>query len=1518
MSGEKRSQHRTHTHRSTRRRRPHSPPGGVRSGEESSEPLRLRLLPRIAAMVVATAASFALVASVGYGSVPATADQVTPASSSESVDAGVVTSRSAQAVTAEVDADETPPGEASTPPAEQSGSAAESRAPAATPSPASGAADAGDSNATDDPPATPDAESVTPLSVPTPGQGEAVITVKVGSDRSGVQTVSVLAGVVLHLRTGGDNGPSNSRADGVAGDGAGWARCVSDAQGDCSFVVPNTGNGGQNRNARFWVVQHAAPDGYFANQTLRTGNGDGSNSAQQQYTFRTGEVLHSGQTYSSTDQFMIATNNGTATASGGVWQQSRVNPSFPAKCGLDVGLVLDISGSVGQSMPQLKGASDTLVNSLVGTPSRMGLFSFATVSPGGGATQNYPSLAPVATQAQADSVKSRYADWTSEGGTNWDRALAVTAQSPAHYDVVIVLTDGNPTYYNDPAVGPGNFTRIREVENGIFSANAVKAKGTRVIALGVGSGVTTPETALNLAAISGQTKFDGSNATAADFFQTGDYTAAGNALRELALANCKGSVSVVKQIVPSTNTGDDVSGATTAGAGWTFDATTTSPGITGLPKSETTTTDGTGAVNFPLTFTGGTTAGPVTVTENQQPSYSLVTPGGKNAVCRNLTTDRPVDVTNAGELGFTIDTAATAAISCTMFNREALPHADVKLNKRWKVNGVEFANGAQPAELSAAATLTGPGDGGATAQAWGQARGGYKVGDGVTFTESVTLPSGGLCTSTPEVVFNGTALPNPADGALSWQASLTQQSNEATITNVVTCESQLTLTKTVQGGSAAATDWTLGAYLPDGTTPVISGATGSPGVTAQTVTAGQNFVLRETGGDPRYRQYDVRTEPVQYPQASGSWQCREIDADGNTVPGFNLGLSGVVAVPLGKRITCDAVNQTASLTLLKAVVNDNGGTAVSGDWDLTATPASGVDGLQASTVAGADTASAANTFNVRPEHTYTVSESAGPAGYAKTKLQRLEGGDWIDVEGWDVRVAALSDATYRIVNDDQPRPWAVKKSSDPATGSTVKPGDTITYSVTASAADAPGAIRDVVLTDRLDDVLSGADFVSGSAKLTIGSTTTDVDDPTDERLQTSAFDLPAGSTATLTYQVVVKADAYGETLRNVATGTGDVPPTTCPTPEGDGPVDGPECTTTHVTAKWALSKSSDPESGAQVVPGATIDYSLTATNTSGNGAVLSGATAVDDLGGVLDHAALVSPLPPGLTLNDDGRTLTWAVPTLADGASATTTYQVKVNSDAVGVQVRNLATPGVGGECVPVEGQDVQCETTHSVPTPGFTLEKSSDPVTGSTVAPGQVITYTVTVSNTGETVLTPVTVSDDLTGVLVHATFDPGSAKLAVGDAAPIDVADPVDQRLSSGEFELAIGESATLTYRVTVNGDAHGVTLKNVATAEATPPGFPPITPPPGETTHNVPPVTPDPDDPGAPGDPGHPHDPGGTVSTYRSYGGGGLARTGVEAGGLIALAAMAALFGGLMVVGSRRRPKGAEPSQSSAKKK
>ena len=98
----------------------------------------------------------------------------------------------------------------------------------------------------------PDPDGPSVFLVPTPGAGEAVISVKVGGDRTGIIGVTPLAGVVLQLYDGGAGGGTTPVADS-------WATCTSDADGDCSFVVPNTAVGGANAGRRFWVRQVSAP-----------------------------------------------------------------------------------------------------------------------------------------------------------------------------------------------------------------------------------------------------------------------------------------------------------------------------------------------------------------------------------------------------------------------------------------------------------------------------------------------------------------------------------------------------------------------------------------------------------------------------------------------------------------------------------------------------------------------------------------------------------------------------------------------------------------------------------------------------------------------------------------------------------------------------------------------------------------------------------------------------------------------------------------------------------------------------------------------------------------------------------------------------------------------------------------------------------------------------------------------------------------------------------------------------------
>ena len=203
------------------------------------------------------------------------------------------------------------------------------------------------------------------------------------------------------------------------------------------------------------------------------------------------------------------------------------------------------------------------------------------------------------------------------------------------------------------------------------------------------------------------------------------------------------------------------------------------------------------------------------------------------------------------------------------------------------------------------------------------------------------------------------------------------------------------------------------------------------------------YVLSESGG------------PAGYTPAA--WSCT-----GGTLTGSS------VVVPSGGTVSCTINNndQPAQLTLIKTVTNDNGGTAVPTDWTLTATgPTPGVTGT---------TGAPAITDAVVTAGSYTLSESGGPAGYTAGSWSCTGG----TLTGSTVVVPSGGDVTCTINNTDQLGTWDLAKSSDPASGATVKPGDTITYTLTATktgGVDPTG----ITISDDLANVLNNATLVSG-------------------------------------------------------------------------------------------------------------------------------------------------------------------------------------------------------------------------------------------------------------------------------------------------------------------------------------------------------------------------------------------------------------------------------------------------------
>lgn len=447
--------------------------------------------------------------------------------------------------------------------------------------------------------------------------------------------------------------------------------------------------------------------------------------------------------------------------------------------------------------------------------------------------------------------------------------------------------------------------------------------------------------------------------------------------------------------------------------------------------------------------------------------------------------------------------------------------------------------------------------------------------------------------------------------------------------------------------------------------------------------------------------------------------------------------------------------------------------------------------------------------------------------------------------------------------------FTLDKVADPASGSTVLPGDSITYTVTGTNFGKT-ALDPVVVTDDLSQVLNNATLDGDITAVVVAA---DGVPGTPESL-TAVADvvtwegkLAVGEQVVISYSVTVNDDANGVILKNVANSSA--------TPPGEDPIEPPTVETEHFTPGYEFSKTSDPVTGATVVPGETITYTLTGVNTGQT--VLDPVVITDDLSKVLNNAELTGA--PVVTVTNaagepvagqpaavvNATTLTWTGK-LAVGEQVAVTYSVTVNEGAEGEILTNRASSqATPPNLPPLTPEEVITEH----PVPGYELAKTSDPESGSKVERGEEITYTVTGTNTGATVLDPVVITDDLSKVLNNAELM-GAPVVTVTDAKGELVESPVavlDGTELTWEGTLQVGESVALTYTVKVHADAPATTLTNVAMSTATPPGGTEITPPPVETEHIIPPakdpvVPVEPVDPPAPTDPEDPADTDGQV--------------------------------------------------------
>ncbi len=335
--------------------------------------------------------------------------------------------------------------------------------------------------------------------------------------------------------------------------------------------------------------------------------------------------------------------------------------------------------------------------------------------------------------------------------------------------------------------------------------------------------------------------------------------------------------------------------------------------------------------------------------------------------------------------------------------------------------------------------------------------------------------------------------------------------------------------------------------------------------------------------------------------------------------------------------------------------------------------------------------------------------------------------------------------------------FTISKGASPAPGSAIHPGESITYSITTTNTG-DDMLPSFIATDTLDPNLT---FVSGDAGVTANGQTVTL----------SFGNIPFNATVTKNFTVSINTNTPTPSqICNQATATNSGITQTsqniCHT-----------ITDASVT-DFSLAKSANPVSGSHVEVGDTITYTVSTTNTGNT--TLSSVIGTDTLN---SHLVFVT--------GDSGVShvngiVTIQFTNIAPGATASKNFEVTVDSMPTPAWILNTFSATVAGIT------KTSNQTTHYIDTtnaPDFTLEKTAVPATGTPLHPGGTITYTITATNTGNTVLPNFTATDTLDANLTFVSGDTGVSHIG--------------QTVTLSFGNMAVGASATKNFVVSVNAN-------------------------------------------------------------------------------------------------------------------
>ncbi|MDR2257099.1 MAG: VWA domain-containing protein [Arthrobacter sp.] len=717
------------------------------------------------------------------------------------------------------------------------------------------------------------AAAITPLAAGDRG----AVTVRVLLDRNGSSTEAATgyAGATVELVAKTRSRASTHWYDFWSNWSASSVRatCVSTSTGLCSLDVAPVTDLFQYSEVSVNLVSTGA--GVTPLSQVGTGSSGGSLTTVDVINLDGDKMPKANKTAKAEDITSDSTNNRRA-----VFSVVRNNPSLSGKCGLKLGLLMDVSGSIADStdgVKNLKNAAKAFVSALQGTPSQVLVRNFADGSPAVESAE-VGTLTSVATQGGVTTLNNAVDQLNNSnvtGATNWDAGLY--RMRNAGLDAVVIVTDGVPTYRmrGNSTSGPGNSATADVVQHANWSANAVKAGSQSIIAVGVGSDFAKQGADLNLKLLA-----------AGQVYKASDLGALKSTLTSLAQQNCKGTVNIVKRVTAS---GTTTEAASTPGVGFTFKQN----------DAEAKATDNNGAVSFDVTSSAAQK-----FTEVAQPDYEIVPQNGKPASCTADGASVTVNAVAGDANSFTVAGSTTKTITCVVYNKPKPKDTSLTIKHAWVDEDGDPLSDAEVGQVIAAPTDGAPSLKVNAGSTWNNApaylatvttttSGGstkLQAGDSVTVgvrTGPGAVKNGLSCTASLVSVSRGS---DTASSALTATLAETAAGNVFVVTHRLACESTLTLNKQVRemsGDGTSPTAWTLHA----------DGAVFEQGE-ATKVVAGRGYELTESGGPAKVK--------------GKAWEQTALTCD--KAGALN---GSTVTVSRGQRVTCTFVNASLQIEVSK-------------------------------------------------------------------------------------------------------------------------------------------------------------------------------------------------------------------------------------------------------------------------------------------------------------------------------------------------------------------------------------------------------------------------------------------------------------------------------------------------------------------------------------------------------------------------------------------------------------------------